>query len=757
MSQATQRLAVDNMHCASCVSRIEGALKPLAGEENISVSLADRTVQLQGISSDVAIATLHDIGFEAHPLAVDERTATAEQEQQQQQQLRALKRHTLLALGYGLPLMLYGWFGGDMQVGSVTSQWIWGIVGLLGLAILAGPGRHFYIGAWQAFRHHSATMDTLIAIGTGTAWLYSMTVVLWPQLMPEAGRNLYFEASAVIIGLISLGQTLEQNARGKASSALRRLLDLHAKTARVIRAGEVQDIPLEQVQTNDVIQVRPGEKIPVDGQVLDGDSYVDESMLTGEPDPVAKAKGDPVTGGTLNGSGTLRYQAGRVGHDMLLNQIVERVRQAQASKPAISHLADKIAAIFVPSVLIIAVLTALTWLNFGPQPTLLHALIATTSVLIIACPCSLGLATPMSVMVGIGKAAEFGILVSKGQALQTASSLRALVFDKTGTITQGKPTITTIKGADPQQLLRLAAAVEQHSEHPLAQAVLNHYQQHHSSALPTASAFQAQRGQGVQAEVEQQTIYVGQQRWLQTQGIAEHALTELSDTLTGQLGSRLFVARQQSQQDPQLLGVIIVADAIRTDAKQALAALKQRGLQLVLLTGDNQQTATAIANEVGIDEVVAEVLPTEKADHIKRLQDKYRCVGMVGDGINDAPALAQADVGIAMGGGTDIAIESADLTLMRNSLTAVVDAIALSSATLKNIKQNLFGAFVYNSLGIPLAAGVLFPFTGDLLNPMIAGAAMALSSVTVVSNANRLRWFRSPLMHTTQGGQHALD
>lgn len=758
MEHSTTRLAIENMHCASCVSRIEGALKPLAGEDNVRVSLADRTVQLTDLPAEQAIAKLKDIGFEAHALSGDDQADADQQQQDQQQRFRKLRRHAGLALGYGIPLMLYGWFGGDMTVHIGISQWIWGAIGLLALAILLGPGRHFYVGAWQAFRHHSATMDTLIAIGTATAWLYSMAVVFWPQWLPASSRHIYFEASAIIIGLINLGQALEMNARSKASGALHHLLNLQAKTARVVKDGQTQDIPLEHVQVGDIIQVRPGEKIPVDGEIIDGESHIDESMLTGEPEAVSKKAGDTVTGGTMNSDGSLRYKAARVGSDMMLNQIVERVRQAQASKPAISQLADKVAAIFVPSVLIIAVVTALIWINVGPQPTLVHALVATTSVLIIACPCSLGLATPMSVMVGVGKAAELGILVSNGQALQTASQLSAVVFDKTGTITEGKPQVTAVLSAnehvDTAKLLTLTASVEQGSEHPLAAAVLQHYQQQDSAALPEVSAFKSHQGKGVSARLEDQQIYVGQPRWLQSLGVSEQAITQLLDNEQTQVGTLLLVATQSEQQQaPQLQGGIVVADALRQDAKTALTQLKNQGLQLILLTGDNQQTADHIARQAGIDEVVAEVLPTEKADHIRQLQQRYGKVAMVGDGINDAPALAQADVGIAMGGGTDIAIESADLALIRNSLAAVSDAIALSTATLKNIRQNLFGAFIYNSLGIPLAAGVLYPLTGTLLNPMIAGAAMALSSVTVVSNANRLRLFKS--RQPTKTGEEA--
>ena len=638
--------------------------------------------------------------------------------------------------------MAWGLLGGNMMVQPGTaSQWIWLAIGLLTLAVLATAGRHFFVGAWKAFRNHNANMDTLIALGTGAAWLYSMAVVLIPAALPEAARHVYFEASAMIIGLINLGQALEVRARGKTSEAVKRLLDLGAKTARVVRDGpnhekREQDIPVEQVQTDDILRVRPGEKIAVDGIVEEGESRLDESMLTGEPMPVSKTIGDTVSAGTLNEGGTLLYRATAVGKDTALSRIVALVKKAQGSKPPIGRLADDVSAVFVPTIMLIAVVAAMAWFNLGPEPRITHMLISATTVLIIACPCALGLATPMSVMVGVGKAAEHGILIREGDALQTSSKLDTIVLDKTGTITEGKPALTDILCAEGQQedhLLQLAASLESGSEHPLARAILEAAQQRDISP-DRADNFQALNGKGVSATLNGKSYRLGNRRWLESEGITANLD---SSSLTERGATPLFLAEGNT-----LLGILGVADRIKEDSRDAIARLKDQGLTVVMITGDIQASADAIAKQVGVDQVMAEVLPEDKAKKVKALQDKGRIVAMVGDGINDAPALAQADVGFAIGTGTDVAIESAAITLMGGSLHGVADAMAISSATVRNIKQNLFGAFIYNSLGVPVAAGVLYPLTGSLLSPVIAGAAMSLSSVTVVSNANRLRLFK---------------
>ncbi|MEP5230953.1 MAG: heavy metal translocating P-type ATPase [Alloalcanivorax sp.] len=736
------QLSISGATCASCVRTIENALRNTPGVDKADMNFADRTVQVSGTAStETLISAVSDAGYGAE-LVDNSADQQEQQEAREQAHYHTLLRHMALGLGLGGPLMAWGLLGGDMMVrAGQTSQWIWLGIGLLTLAVLATAGRHFFVGAWKAFRNHNANMDTLIALGTGAAWLYSMVVVLVPAALPEAARHVYFEASAMIIGLINLGQALEVRARGKTSAAVKRLLDLGAKTARVIRDGpnqekQEQDIPVEQVRTGDILRVRPGEKIAVDGTVKEGESRIDESMLTGEPMPVSKSAGDKVSAGTLNEGGSLLYTATAVGRDTALSHIVALVKKAQGSKPPIGRLADQVSAIFVPTIMLIAIAAALVWFNLGPEPRLTHMLISATTVLIIACPCALGLATPMSVMVGVGKAAEYGILIRQGEALQTSSQLDTIVLDKTGTITEGKPAVTAMLCADGEQentILALAASLETGSEHPLAHAIVQAAQERQLT-LADVTGFNAYNGKGVRAQHHGQTLRLGNRRWLESEGVEIHLN---SDSLTAQGATPLFLAR-----DHALLGIIGVADRIKEDSKAAIARLKAQGLKVIMITGDIAASANAIAEQAGVDEVMAEVLPEDKAKKVQALQREGRTVAMVGDGINDAPALAQADVGFAIGTGTDVAIESAAITLMGGSLHGVPDAMAISSATVRNIKQNLFGAFVYNSLGVPVAAGILYPLTGSLLSPVIAGAAMSLSSVTVVTNANRLRLFK---------------
>ncbi|BAP15267.1 Cu(I)-exporting ATPase [Alcanivorax sp. NBRC 101098] len=729
------QLNISGATCASCVRTIESALRDTPGVDSADMNFADRTAQVSGSASTASlIKAVEDAGYGASEAREED---NGEQEAKERAHYHQLLRHMGLGLGLGVPLMAWGLLGGDMMVRpGETSQWVWLGIGVATLAVLATAGRHFFVGAWKAFRNHNANMDTLIALGTGAAWLYSMVVVLLPGALPEAARHVYFEASAMIIGLINLGQALEVRARGKTSAAVKRLLDLGAKTARVIRDGEEQDIPVEQVQAGDQLRVRPGEKIAVDGTVEEGESRIDESMLTGEPMPVNKAPGDKVSAGTLNEAGTLLYTATAVGKDTALSHIVALVKKAQGSKPPIGRLADQVSAIFVPTIMLIAIAAALVWFNVGPEPRLTHMLISATTVLIIACPCALGLATPMSVMVGVGKAAEYGILIRQGEALQTSSQLDTVVLDKTGTITEGKPAVTDIvcnEGQQEDTVLTLAASVESGSEHPLATAILNESKQRELS-LDSASEFQALNGKGVTATIQGKTYRLGNRRWLESEGVN---INLDSTSLTDKGVTPLFLSEANT-----LLGIIGVADRIKDDSKAAIARLKDQGLKVIMITGDIAASANAIAEQAGVDEVMAEVLPEDKAKKIQALQSEGRTVAMVGDGINDAPALAQADVGFAIGTGTDVAIESAAITLMGGSLHGVPDAMAISSATVRNIKQNLFGAFVYNSLGVPVAAGILYPLTGNLLSPVIAGAAMSLSSVTVVTNANRLRFFK---------------
>ena len=741
-------LLIEGASCASCVRKIETALQSVPGVQSASMNLAQRSVSIDGNAAPEALTgAVAQAGYKATVVLTEtEADLLAQSEQADAQHYKKRMRDMAIALALGIPLMLYGLLGGEMMIHTSSQQIGWLMVGLLTLAILVFPGRHFFVGAWQSLRNRNATMDTLIALGTGTAWLYSMLVTAFPSFFPEQSRHVYFEASAMIIGLINLGLALEIKARGRTSQAIKRLIGLQVKTARILRNGNEIDIPLALVQVNDAVRVRPGEKIPVDGTVTEGHSSVDESMLTGEPMPVEKTSGTDVAAGTLNKTGTLVFRATRVGKDTALARIIELVKRAQSSKPAIGRLADTIASVFVPAVILIAAISAAAWFFFGPQPALSFALVSATTVLIIACPCALGLATPMSIMVGVGKAAEHGILIRNGDALQTAAQLDVMVLDKTGTITQGAPRVTALiplNGDSEQDLLQKIASLEAGSEHALAQAILAAAQERNLSLLPM-ELFNAIPGQGVQGRLAQQTqiqqtLLLGNRALMDTNkiDIAQHLPT--AQQLAAQGQTPVFFAI-----DNRPAAIIAIADPLKPDSVAAIQRLQQLGLRVIMLTGDNAVTARAIADQVGIVEFLADVLPQHKADKVKALQAEGAVVGMTGDGINDAPALAQADVGFAIGTGTDVAIESADITLMRGSLHGIADAIAISQATLRNIRQNLFGAFVYNVAGIPIAAGLLYPFTGLLLNPVVAGAAMALSSVTVVSNANRLRWFQPP-------------
>jgi Cu+-exporting ATPase len=707
------RLSIGGMSCAGCVATVEKTLRNVPGVSEASVNFAEHTASVSGTAdAKTLIGAVVAAGYEAAELK--SRQAEAEKEAAEAAHYRRLQRKTLVAGCVAAPLFVGEMFMLLPTLHSAGGRLYGLIAGLVTLFVLVYSGGHFFRGAWKSFRNHNANMDTLIALGTGAAWVYSMAVVAAPQLVPTLAQHAYFEAAAVIIALINLGQLLEIRARGKTSQAIKRLIGLQPRTARVVRDGKELDIPIEEVGLSETVRVRPGEKIPVDGVILDGHSNVDESMLSGEPLPVAKQTGDTVTGGTLNTSGTFLFRATRIGEETVLARIIEMVRRAQNSKPAIGRLADKISAVFVPSVLLIAVVTFLIWFNLGPEPIVGFALVATMTVLVIACPCALGLATPISIIVGVGKAAESGILIRNGEALQQASRLTTVVLDKTGTVTEGHPAVVGIipaAGWTEAEVLRLAASIEAGSE-PVS-------------------------GFGVRAQVDGKSVLLGNPRLMQRSGVDIAALDSQarSAALLGQTPIYLAV-------DGKAAGLVVIADPIKPDSQAAIARLHALGLKVVMLTGDNAATAQAVARQVGVDEVFAEVLPADKAAKVVELQARGEIVGMVGDGINDAPALAQANVGFAIGTGTDVAIESADVALLRGSLHGVADAIAISTATVRNIRQNLFGAFFYNILGIPIAAGALYPLFGLLLNPMIAGAAMAMSSVTVVSNANRLRFFR---------------
>ncbi|MCR8923563.1 heavy metal translocating P-type ATPase [Dasania sp. GY-MA-18] len=740
VAKHTSYLQIEGASCASCVGKIEGALMQLPEVESAAMNLAQSTVAITG---DAPIATLikavNAAGYEAKSIVdSSDQQLMDDKEQADQQYFQRLKREMWLALGLGVPLMLYGMLGGDMMVVTDLQRGLWLLVGLLTLAVMVFAGRHFYVGAWKSFANHNANMDTLIALGTGTAWLYSMVVALFPLAVPEMARHVYFEATAMIIGLINLGLALEIKARGRTSEAIKRLIGLQAKTARLLRNGEEVDIAIEQIQQGDILRVRPGEKIAVDGVVQEGSSAVDESMLTGEPMPVAKNEGDELAAGTLNKSGSLLYKVTRVGKETALARIIEMVKRAQNSKPPIGRLADVIAAYFVPAIMIIAVVSALLWLNFGPSPQLAFAIVSATTVLIIACPCALGLATPMSVMVGVGKAAEAGVLIRNGAALQTASKITAMVLDKTGTITLGQPKVSGIvlaQAKDENEVLQLTASLESGSEHPLALSILASAKERGLS-LASVQNFNAIAGHGVAGQVNGRHLLLGNEKLMRDNGVAIADYISTAQTMAQRAETPMYFAVDQ-----QLAAIIAVADPIKEEAIAAIQRLQKNGLRIVMLTGDNRATAAAVAKKVGISEYFAEVLPQQKSAKVAELQAQGEIVGMTGDGINDAPALALANVGFAIGTGTDVAIESADITLMRGSLHGLADAIAVSKATLRNIKQNLFGAFIYNIAGVPIAAGILFPFTGMLLSPVIAGAAMAFSSLTVVTNANRLRLF----------------
>lgn len=740
INSSSQNFIIEGANCGSCVAKIEKALKTVSGAQRVEMNFAQRTVQVEGQADEAAlIAAVENIGYKAKPMSNDsEQDALDEKAKADDAHYKKLMRNMILALGVGAPLMLYGLIF-DMNVITTTQRIAWFIVGLATLAVMAVAGKQFYNGAWQAFKNHAANMDTLIALGTGTAWLYSMVVVITPNLLPEVARHVYFEASAMIIGLISLGLALEVKARGRTSEAIKRLIGLQPKTARVIRDGQERDIDISDVVKNDQVRVRPGEKISVDGEVLEGSSSVDESMLTGEPMPVNKQIGDTVVAGSINKTGTLLFKATHIGSETTLANIINMVKRAQNSKPSIGRLADVISGIFVPTVMIIAILAGLAWLNFGPEPAIAYAVVAVTTVLIIACPCALGLATPMSVMVGIGKAAESGILIRNGEALQVTSKITTMILDKTGTITQGSPTVTdviTFNNSDENTVMQHVASLESSSEHPLAEAIIS-YAKALNLTLSKVTDFDALTGKGVIGTLDGQTLLFGNKALMDKYHVAIDDAYEQAQTLASEAKTPMYFAVNQ-----QLQAIIAVADPIKADSAAAIKRLQNKGIHLVMLTGDNQATAQAVAKKVGIKDFIAEVLPDDKVNEVIKRQAKGEIVGMTGDGINDAPALAQADVGFAIGTGTDIAIESGDITLMRGSLHGLADAIAVSSATILNIKQNLFGAFIYNVAGIPIAAGLLYPFFGLLLNPVVAGAAMALSSLTVVSNANRLRFFK---------------
>ena len=670
----------------------------------------------------------------------------AAQEETEFSEYRTLMNKWWFAAAVSIPTILVSypyWFPGIrdwLPVGSSSLWWARVLIGILAIPVMFWSGSQFFQGLWEGLKHRSANMHTLIAVGIGAAWLYSTVALLWPSMFPNPDMaEIYYDVTAVVTALVVLGMALEVKAKGKSSEAIKRLIELQPKKAAVLRDGAEIQLPIEEVVVGDVIVVRPGEKIAIDGVVVEGSSSVDESMLTGESLPVFKEMDHEVFGGTLNKTGSFMFKVTKAQKETALANIVEMVRQAQGSRIPIQKVVDRVSSVFTPGVMILAILGFVLWFNLGPQPPIIYAIIVAVTVLIIACPCALGLATPMSLTTGIGKGAENGILIRSGEALQIAEKLHTVVLGKTGTITEGKPMLTDIIAVGQLQeseILQLGASIEQGSEHPLAGAILEGAKQREIS-LTKVNGFNAVAGHGVEGWIDGRRVLFGNLKFMKQEGIELSGLQNHASRLADEGKTPMYLAA-----DGKAAGIIAVADTVKKDSAQAIKRMKNMGLEVVMITGDNERTARAIAKQVGIDRVLADVLPQHKAEHVLRLQNEGKKVAMVGDGINDAPALTQADVGIAIGTGTDVAIEASDITLMKGNLNGVVHAIQISRATMKNVYQNLFGAFIYNALGLPVAMGILYPFLGLLLSPLIAAAAMAFSSLTVVANANRLRKFK---------------
>jgi len=741
-------LAVEGMTCASCVGRVERALKAVPGVTEANVNLATERATVKGTADAAAlVAAIDDVGYEAREISGgDGSQETASQKRDEE--ARKLKRSVLIAGLLTLPVFVLE-MGSHVIPGmhhlimnTIGMQTNWLIQFAFTTLVLFGPGLQFYTKGFPALFKGTPDMNSLVAVGTSAAYLFSVVALFAPGLLPEGTVNVYFEAAAVIATLILVGRWMEARAKGRTSEAIKRLVGLQAKTARVRRDGETVEIAIAEVAPGDVIEVRPGERVPVDGEVIEGKSYIDESMITGEPVPVAKEDGATVVGGTVNQTGSLAFRATAVGGDTMLAQIIRMVEEAQGSKLPIQALVDKVTMYFVPAVITLALMTFGVWFFFGPEPALTFGLVNAVAVLIIACPCAMGLATPTSIMVGTGRGAEMGVLFRKGEALQLLKEARVVALDKTGTLTEGEPRMTDLtvaKGFDRDDVLARIAAVEAKSEHPIARAIVAAAKDQGLS-FPEVADFNSITGMGVVASAGGQRVEIGADRYIASLGHDVSVFAETAERLAGEGKSPLYAAI-----NGKLAAIVAVADPIKETTPEAIRALHDLGLKVAMITGDNRRTAEAIARKLGIDEVVAEVLPDGKVDAVKALKAEHGRTAFVGDGINDAPALAEADVGLAIGTGTDVAIEAADVVLMSGSLKGVPNAIALSKATIRNIKQNLFWAFAYNTALLPVAAGVLYPAFGLLLSPIFAAGAMALSSVFVLGNALRLRRWSAPM------------
>ena len=735
---------IEGIVCASCVQKIESALLEKKGVLKAAVNLATGKARVEYLPTEIDIeeiwATIESAGYKVIKFsgAIDEDFERKAREKE----YKNLSRKFFIGLAFSIVIFIGSSPHFFPWIPSLLNNYV--LLWALTTPVQFWIGGQFYRGAWGAFKHRNADMNTLIAVGTSAAYLYSVAAMMFPSFFKAGGLqpDVYFDTSAVIITLILFGRMLEARAKGQTSEAIKKLIGLQPKTARVIREGREMDIPVKDVAVGDIVVVRPGEKIPVDGIVTKGKSAVDESMITGESMPVKKEGGAEVIGATINKTGSFEFRATKVGKNTALAQIIRLVQEAQGSKAPIQRLADVIAGYFVPIVISIAILTFIAWFDFGPKPALTFALLNFVAVMIIACPCALGLATPTAVMVGTGKGAENGILIKGGESLETAHKVTTIVFDKTGTLTKGEPDVTNIIALAPfseDDVLKIAAAAERSSEHPLGDAILRKARER-DFILSEAKNFRALEGLGIEAEIDDRRVLIGNEKLMEQRGIVSSPLVETARALSLEAKTPVFLSI-----DGQPAGLLAIADPLKDDSQMAVERLKKLGLDVVMLTGDNRLTAEAIARKAGIERVIPELMPADKVGEIKRLQEAGKKVAMVGDGINDAPALAQADIGIAIGSGTDVAMEASDITLIKEDLNGVAKAIELSQRTIRTIKQNLFWAFIYNTIGIPVAAGVLYPFFGILLNPILASAAMAFSSVSVVSNSLRLRRVRLDL------------